>query len=142
MSVHSAIRAFLTTDVSVAALVGERVYTTALPENTINNDGAFPAIAMHQISRVPTSSHSGDSGYTDYRFQFNIWAKSEDDVEAVAAALTTALNCYRGAMPAIGDAQITVESAFLDSEDRDKDDPGDGREMWVARQDYLISVAS
>ena len=142
MSVHSAIRAFLTTDVAIAALVGQRVFTTSLPENTIHDEAAFPAIVMHQISRVPTSSHSGDSGYTDYRFQFNIWAKSEEDVEAVSSAVIAALNCYKGPMPAIGDAQITVESAFLDSEDRDKDDPGDGREMWVSRQDYLISVAS
>jgi hypothetical protein len=90
---------------------------------------------------VPTSSHSGDSGYTDYRFQFNVWAKTEESLESVSAALIAALNCYKGPMPVLGSHQITVESCFLDGEDRGKDDPGDGREIWVARQDYLISVA-
>lgn len=142
MSVHAAIRAYLTTDVGVGGLVAERVFQSALPENQIHNDAAFPAIVLHQISRVPTSSHNGDSGFTDYRFQFNIWAKTEAAAEAVAEAVIAALNCYRGLMPAAGSPQITVESCFLDGEDRDKDEIGDGREMWVVRQDYLISVAS
>lgn len=142
MSVHQSIRAFLIADVSVGALVGTRVYIAALPENEIHRDESFPALVMHQISRVPTSSHGGDSGYTDYRFQINVWAKTEESLEAVSAAVIAAMNCYRGMMPALGSPQITVESCFLDGEDRDKDDPGDGREIWAARQDYLISVAS
>jgi hypothetical protein len=140
VSIFESIRAHLIASVDVNPIVGARIYNTVLPENEVHNPDQFPALTMQQITRVPHHSQEGFSGYTDYRFQFNGWAKTEAEIDALATALFAALDSFRGLMPVLGSDQIQVDSCFMDSEDRGKDDPGDGREMWLLRQDYTFAV--
>jgi len=140
MGIHSSLRDFLTNDVGISQVVANRVYANDLPRNKGQIDSAFPCIVMHQISHVPSHSQSGPSGYAEYRMQLNLWGKSFDAVEALSHLVRTALDGYRGSMPILGDGQITVESCFFDSEDFDVEESGEGHDLHLARQDFLIAV--
>lgn len=139
MTLQSSLRSALTLDVGVSALISERVYASVLPENMVHLDETFPAIVVQQVSRVPSHSHDGPTDYVEHRFQLNIWGKTFDDVAAVAVQVRVLLDGYRGPLPATGSGQTQIESCFLDDEDFDQDDPGDGRSLHLCRQDYLIA---
>lgn len=140
MAIHASLRDHLTNDITISPVVGNRVYANDLPRNKGQVASQFPCIVMHQISHVSTHSHNGPSGYAEYRMQLNIWAKTFDEAEQLSHLVRAALDGYRGSMPSLGDGQITVESCFLDSEDFDVEDGGDGRDLHLARQDFLIAV--
>lgn len=140
--VDRSLRSALMLSVSVGTLVGNRVYITRSPDNRLPAAAELPAVVLHQMSRVPHYSHDGAIGYTDVRMTVHSWAQTSDAARTLADAIRTEIEGYRGAMPAVGstDLQITVESCFLDDEDEDLDDPGDGRSLHLVRQDFLLSV--
>lgn len=140
MGIHAALRATLTIDVGVSAVVGDRVYSNASPDNVAHKAVVYPQIVLHQISQVPTHSHGGPSGYSEYRMQLNLWGKSFDDVEQLSHLVRGVLDGYKGPMPPTGTEVATVESSFLETEDFDLDDDGEGKSLHVCRQDYLIAI--
>lgn len=140
MGLFTALRSAMTLDPGVSTLVSARVYADQMPDNLVHDPAAYPAIVLHQISRTPTHSHGGVTAYAEYRFQINLWAKDHDGAEELGAAVRALLDGFKGDMPATGTPRATVESAFLDGEDFDVDDGGDGRSLHICRQDYLIAI--
>lgn len=107
--------AFLQTRPGLTGEVGDRIYPRRLPR-----DVTFPAIVYSRVSTARGATHDGPDGLPMPRFQFDIWGKDPDSVDAAAEQLRLAIDGYRGAM---GD--VTVGSALVVG-DVDGDDPETG----------------
>lgn len=138
--VDQAMRRMLLASVEVGAIAGTRVYITRAPDNRLPAATGFPAVVIHQVSREPTYSQDGCSGYAELRLTVHSWAMTWDGARQLADAVLAVVDGYRGPMPAVGSDRVQVESCFLDDEDDDIDDPGDGRSLYLVRQDLLVSV--
>ena len=95
---------FLAADATLAALVGNRIYPLVRPQNA-----ALPAITYQRISAPRTASHSGDSGLTNPRYQFNCWASTYREARQIAERLVTVFHGQRGMMPGI-------QAGFVDND--------------------------
>lgn len=89
-SLHGAIRALLTSDTAVAALVSTRIYPMVLPL-----DVTLPAISIHEIS----GAENAITGHGYPRYQISCWATGSSgfsQVQSVKNAVKDCLNRYKG----------------------------------------------
>ena len=68
-----------------AALVGDRVWHSALPQEE-KGKPYMPAIVIQQISGVAEHVMGGTAGIVDLRIQIDVWAKNRPDCQAVTEA--------------------------------------------------------
>lgn len=70
----------------LAAVVGNRIYPDAIPENQ-----ALPAVVYVRASTAPTRTIGGLLVCEDIRFSLTAWAKSREAAAAVADQISAAL---------------------------------------------------
>ena len=91
MSVEAALKALVSGDSGVAALVGSRVYPLIRPQ-----DSPLPAIVYQEIFTETYVPADGDSGWRRGRFQWSAWAETYASIKAMRGALVACLNGYAG----------------------------------------------
>jgi len=108
--VKVALAEFLLANAGLTALVGTRIKWDTLPQN-----GALPAIALHMVSAPRDYTMAGRDGTTGYLVQMDVWSNTLALRESVAAALISALDDIRN---------DTFQGAFIEGQ-RDTFEPGD-----------------
>lgn len=129
MAMEEALRAQLTANAGLAALVGSRVSWGLRPRGN-----ALPAVALHLIGAGPDYTMDGASGLAQSRVQIDCWALSYADMAAVARAVTAALSGLSFTVEG-----VVFQGLFLDS-GRDLPDEGTPPdEMFFRRSlDFMI----
>lgn len=110
-TIEEGLQVFLLANAGVAALVGTRVYGMIVKQGS-----TFPCITKQRITtpRIITHDTSGSSGVLAYpRFQIDTWGVSEASVKAVADAVRTALNGFKGSL---GAGCISIQAALSQEE--------------------------
>lgn len=125
MSAETALVNLLTSDPTVAALVGGRIYPNVIPQ-----DAALPAIAYQVLSSEKGYTHGGPNAGKNPYLQLTIEGSSYASTMAVCAACEARLSGYRGLM-----GGERFEAIFLENE-------FDGFNLETAvhtrRQDYRL----
>ena len=101
--------AALGTDVTLAALVGSRIYPLVRPQNC-----ALPAITYQRISAPRVTSHTGDSGLLNPRYQFSCWSDSYLEAREMAERLEV---LFGGASGLFAGEQASFVDNDLDDSD-------------------------
>ena len=114
--IHDAVRAKLLDTPAVAAIVGERVYWQALPQNAV-----YPAITFERTSTRNVSSLTGPSGLRRYGFRIDCY-----DYGDVALTLSLAVRDIQS------DA-VNFRWVWVDDEADDFDAPTSGAEKGPRR---------
>jgi hypothetical protein len=91
MSIEAGLRAVLTGDAGVAALVGGRIYPLRLPAKPI-----WPAIRYARVSTVLDRTVDGSLGRKVARFQIDCWDETPDGADTLARAVEAALAAFSG----------------------------------------------
>ena len=87
MSIEKALVNLLSSDASVNAKVGGRIYPVFVP-----NDQSLPAITYQEVSGVRDNVMAGASGLVQARFQINCWTKTYREARELADLVRTALS--------------------------------------------------
>lgn len=107
------LRALLTGDTALTALVSTRIYWSAIPQNATD-----PAVVMYLISGGHLYHMQGVSGLTGNRVQIDVRAVSQTSAWAVSRAIKDRLSGFRG-----GQGDTEFAGIFLDSERQGSETP-------------------
>lgn len=96
----------------------------------------LPALDLYSISASTIPHHGGPAGLVTKRFQFDVWAANDPQVDEISEALRRLLDGYRGAM---GDSDIG--SIFFDGEVDIDETPDKTSEPQVYHRaiDFLVT---
>ena len=126
----SSLVAFLLLDGELTALIGTRLYPEKLPAGTTENPTQMPAVTFQLVDEPVIGTHDNKQAYKA-RIQLDAWGGSYKSAHAVADALHTALQGYRGAM-----GTNNVGGIFRK---RRQDDPNPDIGLNRVSQDYLVN---
>lgn len=87
MVAEQSLYSLLTSAAGVTALISTRIYPDAMPEGCI-----YPAIVFARNSTEPIASISNINFGSDVTMTVDCWAKTRSSADAVAAAVTSAIN--------------------------------------------------
>jgi hypothetical protein len=96
----------------VAALVGTRVHPAELPERP-----TYPAIVYRRIGRSGVNHTEGPSGLAAIGIQIDCWAMRYRESKALAAAVSAALDGFKGLLG----GSVPVSPCLLEDHDDDFD---------------------
>lgn len=115
---------------AVKALVADRGYPDALPQKP-----TYPAYAYTIVSDTPEMHLLGEAGLSQARIQFDIYAKTRKESNAIAEAMRAGINGKNGAW-----GGETVRTCHLQNTFRSELQPIDGSDQWdyVTSCDYLV----
>ena len=125
MSIASDLRTFLLADATLGGLIGTRLYPLKLPQ-----DPTVPAMTFQWISGQRAHAADGAVGLASPRVQFDCWAETYLEVEAVFEALRKRLDGFRGTAGA-----SRVQGAFFETE---RDDYEDEARLYRRSADFFI----
>lgn len=91
MSIATDLRSFLLADGTIAGLIGTRLYPNLLPQSP-----TFPAMTFGWVSGNRFHHLDGAAGIAGPRVQFDCWALTYLEAEALFEALRLALDGFRG----------------------------------------------
>lgn len=130
MSVEGAIVTLLTTDGTLSALVGSRVYPLMAP-----GDAALPLLVYQEASEVPVRALARRLALTAWRVRFDAYAESYASAKAVKAALLNVLEGYSGTA-----SGVVVQGVFRDDSNDAHDPPAhaDERGYFSAGIDLAV----
>lgn len=100
MSAESTLYGYLSGHAALTSLVSTRIYPDAMPEET-----AMPAVVFARLATDPTYNLGGTLLCEDVQMSIAGWAKTPDEADAIAVAIT-------GALTAHGEATTGRESGF------------------------------
>jgi hypothetical protein len=132
MRLHEAVYARLTTEATVSALVGTRVYPLVLPQPP-----TFPAIAYTRMPRTEQFTDDGPSGLVDCRIQLDCYAATYDGAVVLGDAVRGALNGWKDAGSGVQKSQ-QVPQTEGDLREPVGDSEG-GAESFRVTMDILVS---
>lgn len=118
-SILELVRARLVAFAGLSALVGTRVYASALPPNV-----TLPALTFHKVSSPRVHTMGGDPGLANPRLQLTAWGATPLAAEQVREQVRLALQDW-----ASGD----VLTSLVDTDTGPIQHPGTGR--YMATQD-------
>lgn len=104
--IEEAARALLLADGGFALLAGTRVYPGVLPANPI-----FPACTYQAISATRDYHMRGASSLTTLRMQFDLYAMSAMEAQALKRAFVKAVSGYSGKVETM--PPVTIYGAFV-----------------------------
>lgn len=87
----------------LATLIGARLYPQSLPQGAL-----MPAVTLTRISRVSDPGQSG-TGLPVTRWQFDCWADTQADADALADALIGATDAKREVVPGVSFVENDVD---------------------------------
>ena len=89
MSAETELYAALSGAAGITALVSNRIYPDAIPEEV-----ALPALVFSRLSTEPVVSISGQKFAETVRFQITAWGVTRTAADAVAVQVENALQSY------------------------------------------------
>jgi hypothetical protein len=132
----SAVRAYLAADVSVAALVGVRIYPDVLPQGYSVATGG--ALTYTIIDTVHDHLINGLAGIARSRIEFAAFGKTRVIANAIAEAVRASdLQGYTGAMGGVLVESVMIASGIQTLDERPTDGSQEHRYLTVF--DYLIA---
>ena len=132
MSLQAFIFSLLSTDVTVSAIAGTRVYEGVIPQGA-----AYPAISYSMISRDgEADSLDGPDESVVRRVQVNCYATTGVSRQSLADAVREAMNGIAGNY-----SGVTIQETWLENEqDQDEPMPGNERQRLYGRiMDFQIA---
>lgn len=130
-TIETAVRKRIISDVTLASLVGERVYPLVAPEGAV-----YPLVVYQIISSSRITAHfeegkdSGATGLIRNRFQFTVVGKTYDDVSEVAEALKSLWDAWKGDIVVDGDT-VAVQHSFVDNEAGEYGQSGENKSIRI-----------
>ena len=115
MSIAADIVAFLLADATLGGLIGTRLYPLKLPQ-----DPTVPAMTYQWVSGQRAHAADGAVGLASPRVQFDCWAQTYLEVEAMLEALRKRLDGFQGTVGSSPGSWI--QGAFFETERDDYDD--------------------
>jgi len=112
MTIATLLRAALTGDTAVAAIVSTRIYPVKLPQT--------PTYEAISYARVSNTERNGSTALRETRFQINCWADTYIKAGALAAAVKTALEGYTNTSQTPGIKMALVVNELDDYDDEVK----------------------
>lgn len=113
------------------AMVSNRVYPTALPQNP-----TLPAIVYQKIDAPRYHSHSGASGLASPRFQFRTWSTTYGEAKRIANAIRTEIDGKSFPEYTLDDGKkIDIQSVLLEDE---TDDFDENSKHYSTRLDFVV----
>lgn len=106
-----------------SALVGSRVWYSALPQNP-----TLPAVTVQQISGVPASAMGADVGEVDVRIQVDSWADDRAGAKALGEQVRDALQRVR-----VTHGGVTLTTVAMNDGGTRYEHEG---RIWRHRQDF------
>ena len=100
MTLGKYLRLVLTSDVGVAALAADRVYTEVLPQSPV-----VPAVVFTEVAGDEDVALDGPTGASSRRVQVDSWATTRAEATALGRAVKCALSGHVGAAAGL-DVQI------------------------------------
>ena len=125
----AAVRSQLLAHAGTAALVGDRVWHSALPQEE-KGKPYMPAIVVQQISGVAEHVMGGAAGIVSLRIQVDVWAKNRPDCQALTEQVRAALQSYSGTH---GGVTLTFVGTFEGAPAWDPE-----AKLWRAIQDFEL----
>jgi hypothetical protein len=107
MHIAVGIKALLTGNAGLSALVNTRVYSMALPRTY-----TFPVICFHVFNVTQPYAFDGESGLLETEFQVDCYATDPDSAHSISEAVKSALRDYADTLSS-GQA---VKGTFLERE--------------------------
>lgn len=109
MTLEEVIVAQLREYAPLAALVGQRIYPSTYPQNTV-----LPVVIYQQTSRLPEYSHDGACGAEESRFQISSVASSYSVARQTADAIRGAMRPWEQQQAV--ESGITIGGVFMEDE--------------------------
>lgn len=107
VSLNGALRAILTGDAGVAALVGARVYAITAPQ-----DDPLPDVTYQRIAAEHTHLWAADAGLVRAEVQVDCWGRTLAEASSVRDAVLAALNRYSGTADSTVIQEVLVMNEF------------------------------
>ena len=136
---ESAVVALLKQIPELITLVGDRIHSDQLPQNSQKPpEELYPAIRYQRVSTERASFRditSGRSGYSQVRMQIDAYALSRSTALAVSGPIVSAMEGYRG----IADG-LQIDEAWIEDEDggTDPDMAPGGKPLYRQRVDLML----
>lgn len=105
--------AVLSADTAVAGVIGSRIYPGKLPQNP-----QLPAVVVQRVGATRARTYCATERLVRGSYQFDIYAKSATERQAVSAVVASALLDFRGLagdVP-VKDAALTTDFDSVDPE--------------------------
>ena len=125
----AAVRSQLLAHAGTAALVEDRVWHSALPQEE-KGKPYMPAIVIQQISGVAEHVMGGTAGIVDLRIQVDVWAKNRAGCQAVTEQVRAALQTHSGTH---GGVTLTFVGTFEGAPAKDPE-----AKLWRSIQDFEL----
>lgn len=125
MSVATDLVAYLEGCASLVALQDKRVYPISLPQNP-----TLPATTYFQVSARPDQTHQAEIVFDLPRFQFDCYAATKLEVDALASALLDALLAWHA-----------HDKSYAALYDNSQDIPEPELSRFRIQIDFLIGVS-
>ena len=136
-SYEAAIVTLIEADSTVGAIMGDRIYPNLLPD-----EPEFPAVVYQEISTDSQEAIDGPADFAFSRLQLSCWAETKAEAVALAQAICTLLQGYKGDVT-VGDDTVTIRGILL--EDRgDLFEPAPAvneRRRYGKRVDFMVSYS-
>lgn len=87
MTVGEDIYTELSNDVYLTNFVGTRIYP-----NFIKLGATYPAVSYILVTEIPQIGLIGESGLSNYTYQFDCWAKTYSEAHEISGVLIDAVN--------------------------------------------------
>ncbi len=125
----AAVRSQLLAHAGTAALVGARVWHSALPDEQ-EGVAYMPAIVVQQISGVAEHVMGGTAGIVDLRIQVDAWAEGRAGCQALTEQVRDALQIYNGTH---GGVRLTFVGTLEGAPEWDPE-----AKLWRSMQDFEL----
>ncbi len=133
---EQAIMTRLVADTGVSAIVGQKIYPHSAPQSV-----DMPYIVYQRIDATHEHNMLGGSGLYTARIQIDMYALSYSAVLALAQAVRTALQGYRGYVT-VGTDTVKIGMCHLAGDQEFYIDPQDSSQKGIYRlmHDYMVSA--
>jgi hypothetical protein len=111
MSLSEDLRAFLLADATIASLIGARIYPIVLPQGP-----TVPALTYHWVSIDEIYTMAGPSGLVVKRIQFDCWAETFKEVEALSDAIRLRIDGFSGWLNTGSPPSSRIQAIFREVE--------------------------
>lgn len=112
MSFESELYDFIISDATIAPLLSDRLYPVDL-----DSPPAYPAATYFRVDRPVVLSHSGDSGLSNPRYQFDLYAETHEELVELTSAFRSV---FSGKVLSLGPFSVkSIPAGDLEGIDED-----------------------
>lgn len=131
MMLEEALYDYITSDNTVAGIIGTRLYPAVLPEGV-----DMPAMAYQRISRDGIMAHDGPTGLAQVRIQLTMQAQSYLTLRTLADAMRVLLDGIRQEIG--GEDGVMVHESYVDNDYGSFAELSDAAGRFTNRMDIIM----